>query len=71
MIDKRDSIPLGDHKDRITADVDREWWTLKLQHLKWLTINYFLIGVVELQNNILITQKIVLFMAGGLYEHQR
>jgi hypothetical protein len=35
MIDKRDSIPLGDLKDRITADVDREWWTLIIASLMW------------------------------------
>ena len=35
MIDEKDSIPLGNNKDRITADIDREWWTLIIASLMW------------------------------------
>jgi|TARA_R110002020_G_scaffold51401_1_gene145436 hypothetical protein len=35
MVDKKDSIPLGDRKDHITADVDSEWWVLIIASLMW------------------------------------
>jgi hypothetical protein len=48
MVDKRDSIPLGDCKNHITADVDREWWTLIIASLMWGSWKVLLVIIVIL-----------------------
>ena len=48
MVDKRDSIPLGDCKDRITADVDREWWTFIIASLMFGSWKLILVVIVIL-----------------------
>jgi len=48
MIDEKDSIPLGNNKDRITADVDREWWTFIIATLMFGSWKLLLVIIVIL-----------------------
>jgi hypothetical protein len=48
MVDKKDSIPLGNNKDRITADVDREWWTFIIATLMFGSWKLLLVIIVIL-----------------------